>query len=97
MLAIFTGLRLMLYEFTIEGEDVLVGSILRESLGSLKELLCSSVFPSLERECIALCAGCILGELLGGQPMFAGTSTMNQLDKIVDVTGAALPSIPWRG
>lgn len=28
-----------------------------------------------------------MGELLAGQPMFAGTSTMNQLDKIVDVTG----------
>ena len=31
--------------------------------------------------------GCILGELLGGKPMFPGTSTMNQLDKIVEVTG----------
>jgi len=31
--------------------------------------------------------GCILGELLGGKPMFPGTSTMNQLDKILEVTG----------
>lgn len=31
--------------------------------------------------------GCILGELLGGKPMFPGTSTMNQLDKIIEVTG----------
>lgn len=31
--------------------------------------------------------GCILGELLGGKPMFPGTSTMNQLDKILGVTG----------
>lgn len=31
--------------------------------------------------------GCILGELLGGKPMFPGTSTMNQLDKIMEVTG----------
>ena len=31
--------------------------------------------------------GCILGELLGGKPMFPGTSTMNQLDKIMAVTG----------
>lgn len=31
--------------------------------------------------------GCILGELLGGKPMFPGTSTMNQLDKIIDITG----------
>ena len=31
--------------------------------------------------------GCILGELLGGQPMFPGKSTMNQLEKIIEVTG----------
>jgi mitogen-activated protein kinase 15 len=29
--------------------------------------------------------GCILGELLGGKPMFPGTSTMNQLDRIIEV------------
>jgi len=32
-------------------------------------------------------AGCIFGELLGGKPMFAGTSTMNQVERIVDVVG----------
>ncbi|KAL3154564.1 hypothetical protein ABBQ32_014021 [Trebouxia sp. C0010 RCD-2024] len=32
-------------------------------------------------------SGCILGELLGGKPMFPGASTMNQLDKVVEVTG----------
>lgn len=31
--------------------------------------------------------GCILGELLGGQPMFPGKSTMNQLERILEVTG----------
>jgi len=31
--------------------------------------------------------GCILGELIGGKPMFPGTSTMNQLDRVVEVTG----------
>lgn len=31
--------------------------------------------------------GCILGELLAGKPMFPGTSTMNQLDRIIEVTG----------
>eukprot|EP01123_Difflugia_compressa_P003433 TRINITY_DN1446_c0_g2_i4.p1 TRINITY_DN1446_c0_g2~~TRINITY_DN1446_c0_g2_i4.p1 ORF type:complete len:411 (-),score=77.48 TRINITY_DN1446_c0_g2_i4:108-1307(-) len=31
--------------------------------------------------------GCILGELLGGKPLFPGTSTMNQLDRIIEVTG----------
>ena len=29
--------------------------------------------------------GCILGEMLGGKPTFPGTSTMNQLDRIIEV------------
>lgn len=35
--------------------------------------------------------GCILGELLGGKPMFPGTSTLNQLDRICEVTGMPTP------
>ena len=31
--------------------------------------------------------GCILGELLGGKPIFPGSSTMNQLDRVLEVTG----------
>eukprot|EP00405_Crypthecodinium_cohnii_P023599 CAMPEP_0206495148 /NCGR_PEP_ID=MMETSP0324_2-20121206/48265_1 /ASSEMBLY_ACC=CAM_ASM_000836 /TAXON_ID=2866 /ORGANISM="Crypthecodinium cohnii, Strain Seligo" /LENGTH=417 /DNA_ID=CAMNT_0053979167 /DNA_START=21 /DNA_END=1274 /DNA_ORIENTATION=- len=31
--------------------------------------------------------GCILGELLSGKPIFPGTSTMNQLDRVMEVTG----------
>jgi len=31
--------------------------------------------------------GCILGEMLLGRPLFPGTSTINQLDKIIEVTG----------
>jgi len=31
--------------------------------------------------------GCIMGELLSGKPIFPGTSTMNQLDRIIEVTG----------
>jgi len=31
--------------------------------------------------------GCILGEQISGRPIFPGTSTMNQLDKIIEVTG----------
>ncbi|MEW5317576.1 MAG: hypothetical protein WDW38_008862 [Sanguina aurantia] len=31
--------------------------------------------------------GCILGELLLGKPIFPGTSTMNQLDRIMELTG----------
>ena len=31
--------------------------------------------------------GCILGEMLSGKPIFPGTSTMNQLEKILEVTG----------
>jgi serine/threonine protein kinase len=41
-------------------------------------------------------SGCILGELLGGKPMFQGTSTMNQLDKIMEVrvNMRTYPNIP---
>lgn len=34
-----------------------------------------------------LAAGCILGELLNGKPIFPGSSTMNQLDRIMELTG----------
>jgi mitogen-activated protein kinase 15 len=32
--------------------------------------------------------GCILGELLGNKPMFPGSSTMNQIEKILDILGS---------
>ncbi|KAF4675436.1 hypothetical protein FOL47_007744 [Perkinsus chesapeaki] len=36
--------------------------------------------------------GCILGELISGKPIFPGTSTMNQLDRIMEVTGRPTPN-----
>lgn len=62
----------MLYEFIIEGEDVLVKSILRESLGSLKELLCSSIFSSLEHECIVYVQGASWASSWEGNPCLLG-------------------------
>ncbi|KAL8269625.1 hypothetical protein Esti_006445 [Eimeria stiedai] len=35
--------------------------------------------------------GCILGELLCGKPIFPGTSTMNQLERVVSLTGRPSP------
>eukprot|EP00747_Dinoflagellata_sp_TGD_P186983 gnl/TRDRNA2_/TRDRNA2_44405_c0_seq1.p1 gnl/TRDRNA2_/TRDRNA2_44405_c0~~gnl/TRDRNA2_/TRDRNA2_44405_c0_seq1.p1 ORF type:complete len:493 (-),score=99.51 gnl/TRDRNA2_/TRDRNA2_44405_c0_seq1:174-1652(-) len=35
--------------------------------------------------------GCILGELISGKPIFPGTSTMNQLDRVMEVTGRPTP------
>ncbi len=31
--------------------------------------------------------GCILGEMLLGKPIFPGTSTLNQLDRVLEITG----------
>lgn len=31
--------------------------------------------------------GCILGELLLGKPLFPGTSTLNQLERVMEVIG----------
>jgi len=31
--------------------------------------------------------GCILAELLIGKPFFPGTSTLNQLDRVMEITG----------
>ncbi|MCO5555526.1 hypothetical protein L7F22_009071 [Adiantum nelumboides] len=32
-------------------------------------------------------SGCILGELLNGKPIFPGTSTMNQIERVLDLLG----------
>ena len=31
--------------------------------------------------------GCIFGELLGGKPMLPGTSTLSQINKVLEVIG----------
>jgi mitogen-activated protein kinase 15 len=35
--------------------------------------------------------GCILAELILGKPFFPGTSTLNQLDRVLEVTGRPRP------
>jgi mitogen-activated protein kinase 15 len=35
--------------------------------------------------------GCILAELLLGKPVFPGTSTLNQLDRVMEITGRPSP------
>eukprot|EP01056_Protomagalhaensia_sp_Gyna25_P002720 Protomagalhaensia_sp_Gyna_25__2719@NODE_255_length_4149_cov_33_394647_g196_i0_p1_GENE_NODE_255_length_4149_cov_33_394647_g196_i0NODE_255_length_4149_cov_33_394647_g196_i0_p1_ORF_typecomplete_len515_score78_95Pkinase/PF00069_25/4_9e69Pkinase_Tyr/PF07714_17/8_6e39Kinaselike/PF14531_6/2_8e13Kdo/PF06293_14/7_8e09Pkinase_fungal/PF17667_1/1_2e07WaaY/PF06176_11/9_5e06RIO1/PF01163_22/0_00038FTA2/PF13095_6/0_052APH/PF01636_23/0_03Seadorna_VP7/PF07387_11/0_057EcKinase/PF02958_20/0_25_NODE_255_length_4149_ len=35
--------------------------------------------------------GCILGELINGRPIFPGSSTMNQLERIIQLTGRPNP------
>ena len=35
--------------------------------------------------------GCILGEMLMGKPLFPGNSTMNQLERVLEVTGRPTP------
>jgi len=31
--------------------------------------------------------GCILGELLAKRPIFPGTSTLNQIERVIELTG----------
>lgn len=35
--------------------------------------------------------GCILGEMLLGKPLFPGTSTMNQIEKIMSIIPHPMP------
>lgn len=49
------------------------------------EILLGSTKYSKEADMWSI--GCILGELLSLKPMFPGTSTLNQLNKILEVTG----------
>jgi len=35
--------------------------------------------------------GCIFGEMLGGRPVFSGSSTLNQIEKIVEAIGVPSP------
>uniref|UniRef100_A0A6B2LC85 Protein kinase domain-containing protein n=1 Tax=Arcella intermedia TaxID=1963864 RepID=A0A6B2LC85_9EUKA len=49
------------------------------------ELLLGCTVFSKEMDIWSL--GCIFGEILLGKPLFPGTSTMNQLDRILELTG----------
>ncbi len=46
-----------------------------------------SIFPRYSKAVDMWSVGCILGELLGGRPMYPGTSTLNQLHRICESTG----------
>jgi mitogen-activated protein kinase 15 len=49
------------------------------------EILLGSTKYSKEADMWSI--GCILAELLNGKPLFPGTSTLNQLNKILEITG----------
>lgn len=53
------------------------------------ELLLSSCSYGKEIDIWSL--GCLLGELYLGRPIFQGSSTFNQLEKIIQITG--IPNI----
>lgn len=62
---------------------------LTEGVGTLwykaPEILLSSVKYSKQSDLWAI--GCVYAELLHGKPLFPGTSTINQLNKILEITG----------
>ena len=62
---------------------------LTESVGTLwyrspEILLCSAKYG---KESDIWGVGCLMAELIGGKPIFPGTSTINQLNRILEITG----------
>lgn len=74
---------------TINSTTKGIAPLLTESIGTIwyrsPEILVGSQKYGKESDIWAL--GCLFAELLGGKPIFPGNSTLNQLSKILEITG----------
>jgi len=68
----------------IDGEDILTDYVATRWYRA-PEILVGSDKYGIEVDMWSL--GCIFGEMLAGKPVFNGTSTLNQIEKIVDKIG----------
>ena len=67
------------------GKDVIMTDYVATRWYRAPEILLGSTRYGVQADMWSL--GCIFGELLGGKPMFPGTSTLSQINKVLEVTG----------
>jgi len=67
------------------GKDVVMTDYVATRWYRAPEILFGSTKYSTQADMWSV--GCIFGELLGGKPMFPGTSTLSQINKVLEVTG----------
>ncbi len=67
------------------GKDVIMTDYVATRWYRAPEILLGSTKYGVQADMWSV--GCIFGELLGGKPMFPGTSTLSQISKVLEVTG----------
>ena len=67
------------------GKDVVMTDYVATRWYRAPEILLGSTKYGVQADMWSV--GCIFGELLGGKPMFPGTSTLSQINKVLEVTG----------
>ena len=67
------------------GKDVIMTDYVATRWYRAPEILLGSTRYGVQADMWSI--GCIFGELLGGKPMFPGTSTLSQINKVLEVTG----------
>jgi len=67
------------------GKDVIMTDYVATRWYRAPEILLGSTHYGVKADMWSM--GCIFGELLGGKPMFPGTSTLSQINKVLEVTG----------
>ena len=77
------GLARCITSFT--GKDVVMTDYVATRWYRAPEILLGSTKYGTQADMWSV--GCIFGELLGGKPMFPGTSTLSQINKVLEVTG----------
>ena len=70
---------------SITGKDIIMTDYVATRWYRAPEILLGSTRYGVQADMWSM--GCIFGELLGGKPMFPGTSTLSQINKVVEVTG----------
>ena len=67
------------------GKDVIMTDYVATRWYRAPEILLGSTRYGVQADMWSI--GCIFGELFGGKPMFPGTSTLSQINKVLEVTG----------